>query len=96
MPQKKCGKKGTKSSRNASNGTAFTIEYKSSSIRIHRQVKRSATDAETLHETLTDMVPVSIKDRVLQSDFLPELNKVPVSPNLPVQEVEKQSSLSFD
>ena len=30
--------------------------------------------------------------RVLQSDFLPELKKAPVSPNLPVQEVEKQSS----
>lgn len=96
MP-KENGREKSKKSSKSSNANAFPIEYldKRRSSRVQRQMKGSATDSKTVHETLIEMLPTSIKDRILESDALPELVKAPVNPNLPVQEIEKQTIHRF-
>lgn len=97
MPKENGREKGKKSSKGNSNSNSFPIEYldKRRSSRVQRQVKGSATDLETVHETLIEMIPTSIKDRILESDLIPEIEKTPVNPNLPVQEIEKQTIQRF-
>lgn len=94
---KKSKNSSTKSRFGNSNSNSFPMEYldKRRSSRVQRLAKGAATDAETVYETIMEMVPSSIKDRIILCTELEVEVCTPVSPNVPVREVEKQAVNRF-